>query len=195
MKIIRLKKWQTFAGAALVLISMTASPSALAQNRHPFLNYWKADLVNSRLHPTDTFQNLTIDFELSREELIVIEKKIDAEGKERRRARLIRTDNEAWGVYGAPGAFATACWDGSQALEEVITKGEQVISQSKYQVSEDGNMLTLHTKEIEEGGEVIERLIVFYPGTRPPSAAGRICGSVLESELVSYLKALRFQWY
>ena len=128
------------------------SDSRSAEKAHPFVGPWMANLSKSRRHPANQFQSATIRFAVVGDAVTVTHTGVDASGQAERSQHTILADGQAH--TSEHGSGYVARWLGSHTLEVEATKDGQIVDRGRYEVSADGQTLTI------SGGEqliVLER--------------------------------------
>jgi len=124
--------------------TLVDSQSAVALEQvNPFVGKWIANLSKSRRHPGNQFQSATIQFEVIGDILTIIDIVVDASGREEHGKNTILVDGNEHESEERNGYVLMATWRGSQVLETVAKKDGQVAGWGKYEVSDDGNTLTI----------------------------------------------------
>jgi hypothetical protein len=121
-------------------LGVSAAPS-------PFAGTWTANLPKSKRHPERPFQAATMRFDVDGDTLTITDVVVEASGDEVRSAMIIHADGvERASEYGN-GCLLTVSRHGSHSIETVATKDGQLVGRGTYEVSADGNTLTVTTDE------------------------------------------------
>ena len=124
------------------------SQSAVAPVKvNPFVGKWTANLSKSRRHPGNQFQSATLQFEVVGDTVTIIDVVVDASGREERGKNTILVDGNEHASEERNGYVLMAKWRGPHVLETVATKDGQVVGWGKYEVSDDGKLLTISGDE------------------------------------------------
>jgi len=99
----------------------------------------------STRHPDNPFHRATLEFEVVGDTVTIADVVIDATGREERGRNTLRTDGKEH--YYGHGYVVTARWLGSHGLEAVVMRDGKVAGRVQYQLSPDGNALTLSAGE------------------------------------------------
>ena len=114
---------------------------------NPFVGTWTANLSKSRRHPANPFQSATLQFEVAGGTVIIMDVVVDASGREEHGKNTILVDGIEHASEERNGYVLIATWRGPNILETAAKKDGQVVGWGKYEVSEDGNTLTISGDE------------------------------------------------
>lgn len=125
-------------------------PAMLAS---PFAGRWVSDLSRSTRHPLQDFEVAHLHIEITGDIVQLTDVIVDRSGREEQHVNTLEANGQEHPLRYA-GYAVTARWRGSHALEAVVKKDGRREAQSVYEVSEDGQTLTIHG-EAESGSQVI----------------------------------------
>lgn len=109
----------------------------------PLAGQWRANLAKSKRHPANEFQTATIVFEVRGDDIRITDVVIDASGREKRHINVIRADGVEHASEPGDGYSLLAKWRDLQTLETVGKKDGQLVGAATYEVSVDGQTLTI----------------------------------------------------
>ena len=127
--------------------SVDSQPAVAPAKVNPFVGKWTANLSKSRRHPGNQFQSATLQFEVVGDTVTIIDVVVDASGREERGKNTILVDGNEHASEERNGYALMAKWRGPHVLETVATKDGQVVGWGKYEVSDDGKLLTISGDE------------------------------------------------
>jgi len=111
----------------------------------PFVGKWTANLSKSKRHPGNQFRSAVLQITEADNILTVIDVVVDDSGREHRGQNTILVDGQSHAAEN--GYLLTARWRGTHILETEGSKDGPVIGWGKYEISEDGQMLTISGDE------------------------------------------------
>ena len=109
----------------------------------PFVGRWSADLSKSRPHPDHQFQSATLEIEVDGDTVTIADFVVDGSGHQNHGRNTIVVDGNEHGSTHADGYVLMARWRGEHILETVAKKDGQAAGWGTYEVSADGNTLTV----------------------------------------------------
>jgi hypothetical protein len=129
---------ESLARPADAMAATTVKPHALA-------GVWKANVPESTPHPDNSFRSATLEFAVDGDLVTITDVVIDASGREERCRNMLHAD----GVERAyeHGYVVAARWLSERTLEATVTKQSALEGRVTYEVSTDGNTLTLTAGE------------------------------------------------
>lgn len=116
-----------------------AAPAPAKEN--PFVGTWTTDVAKSQRHPSNQFQSATIQFAVAGDTVTIADVVVSESGQEEHGKNTVHADGRER-VFDH-GYTVTARWNGVHVLETVAKKDGQVVGWGKYEVSPDGNTLTI----------------------------------------------------
>lgn len=148
--------------------TLKAHIAALA-GRIPLAGIWQSD-PSSTPGPSDTpFRRATLAFAVAGDVVTVTDTVVDASGREERGINTICADG--LGHASEHGYVLTGTWRGPYVLETVVAKGDRVVSRITYEVSRDGQTLTVSgTATAHDGYPAVQRVTVFTRAIRDSEA-------------------------
>ena len=141
-------------------ISQTSGADAKTKTS-PLAGTWKANLAKSERDPNHLFQSLTLIFKVSDDDVSLSYTGINMGGKEESGIQRFHPDGKAYPIAEAPGVVVITKWLGSNTLETVTKKGEKLVAQATYEVSNDGKRLMARIKGIDASGGSFEHGLVL----------------------------------
>jgi hypothetical protein len=120
--------------------------------QNPFVGIWSANVSKSKRHPANQFQRATLEFVVDRDTVTITHAGIDASGQEEHSTNTIHADGKDREVGGS-GYVLMARWLGSNVLETIAKKDGQVVGQGRYEVSADGQTLTVSSKDANQNAQ------------------------------------------
>lgn len=111
----------------------------------PFVGKWTANLSTSRRHPGNTFQRAVLQFTVTDNILTIIDVVVDESGHQHRGKNTILVDGQ--NHTSENGDVLIARWRGSHVLETEAKKNDQRVGWGRYEISEDGQTLTISGDE------------------------------------------------
>jgi hypothetical protein len=109
----------------------------------PFSGRWNANRSKSQPHPANEFVSATIEFAIAGDSVTITDVVVDRSGREERRVNTIRADGREHAAEGGNGYSLVTTWRASHVLETVAKKDGEVVGAGMYQVSADGQTLTI----------------------------------------------------
>ncbi|HET9905181.1 MAG TPA: hypothetical protein VFQ23_01025 [Anaerolineales bacterium] len=113
----------------------------------PFAGKWVANLLKSNRHPANPFQSATIEFIVDNNTVTIIDVVIDESGQEVTGKNTLRVDGVEYATENGSGYVLTAKWKGPHIIETEARKEGQVAGWGRYEVSDDGQTLTISGEE------------------------------------------------
>ena len=107
----------------------------------PFAGKWTANLSKSSQHPGNPFQSAFLQFTVEDNILTIIDVVVDESGREHRGKNTILVDGQNHTAEN--GYVLIAGWRGSSVLETEAKKHGQSLGWGRYEISEDGQTLTI----------------------------------------------------
>ncbi|HXQ33006.1 MAG TPA: hypothetical protein VN843_03170 [Anaerolineales bacterium] len=131
------------------LKSYVESLSTIAESGkgNPFVGKWVANLSKSKRHPGNQFISATIEFAVAGNTVTITDVVIDESGHEVTGKNTIVVDGNDHPSEHGNGYVLVAKWNGPRVIETVAKKDSQVAGWGKYEVSEDGQTLTISGDE------------------------------------------------
>ena len=123
------------------------STTVAAEKANPFEGKWTANLSKSIRHPGNQFQSATIEFTVDRDTVTIIDVVIDESGREVTGQNTILVDGNDHLSENDNGYVLVAKWNGSRVIETIAKKDGVEAGWGKYEVSNDGNTLTISGDE------------------------------------------------
>ena len=117
------------------------------ENANPFVGKWRANLSKSKRHPANQFQSAMIEFKVDGNTLTIIDAVIDESGHEVTANNTILVDGNEHPSENGNGYVLVAKWNGPRVIETSATKDGLDVGWGKYEVSKDGNTLTISGDE------------------------------------------------
>jgi hypothetical protein len=112
---------------------------------NPFAGTWTANLAKSRQHPASPFQSARLEISVLGDVVTILDVTVDESGHEMRNRNTILADG---GEYPSENGYSlTARWRSPHVLETLAKKDGQVAGWGTYEVSEDGQTLTISGDE------------------------------------------------
>jgi hypothetical protein len=121
------------------------SDSRSSEKAHPFVGTWTANLSKSQQHPANPFQSATIQFAVVGDAITVTHTSVDASGQAERGENTVLADGQEHLSEYSNGYLAR--WLGPHILEVEARKDGQVVDRGRYEVSADGQTLTISGDE------------------------------------------------
>lgn len=112
---------------------------------NPFVGKWTANLSKSKRHPSNLFQSATLQFAVVGDTVTIVDVVIDESGRETHGENTILVDGNEY--VSENGYALVARWVGSHVLETEAKKDGLSAGWGKYEVSEDGQKLTITSDE------------------------------------------------
>jgi hypothetical protein len=145
----------------VLVAAMASAPAAMAQEKHPLMGTWKANLEKSQRHQNHLFSSLTMQFERSGDLVLLTYTGVNMSGKPESSTRKLHPDGKEYPIAEAPGVVEVARWIGTTTLEVVAKKDGKTLGQSTYEVSGDGKTMTTKINAIDASGRPFDQVIVF----------------------------------
>ena len=137
--------WPKLKAFVEALSGEVAATEMVQEKMNPFVGRWTADLSKSKRHPANQFQSATLDFTVVGDSVTIVDLLVDDSGREHRGQNTILAD----GIEhpSENGYVLTARWRGSHILDTVATKDGLNAGWGRYEVSQDGNVMTISGDE------------------------------------------------
>ena len=114
------------------------------QKPSPFVGRWTANLSKSKRHPDNLFQSAMLEIEVVGDTVTIADVVVDHSGHEDHGRNTIQVDgNDHSSTTHGNGYVLMARWRGSHILETVARKDGKAAGWGTYEVSADGNTLTV----------------------------------------------------
>jgi len=113
----------------------------------PFAGKWIANLSKSKRHPSNQFQSASLQFAVDGDTVTIMDVVVDDSGHQASGKNTILVDGEEHPSENGNGYVLIARWRGSRILETVAKKDGQVVGWGTYEVSNDGQTLTISGDE------------------------------------------------
>ena len=126
---------------------LKAYMEAATETPSPFAGKWVANLAKSKRHPANQFQHATIEFTVDGNAVTMIDAVVDESGHEVTGKNTIRVDGLEHAAENGSGYVMTARWEGLRIIETEAKRDGQLAGWGKYEVSEDGQTLTISGEE------------------------------------------------
>ena len=131
----------------------------------PFPGPWRMNPAKSRRSPENPFAGAILHIALTGDTVTITDGVVDASGREARGINTIRANGEEHAVE--HGYVLTTRWRGARVLETTVKKNGQQVSRVTYEVSSDGQNLTIAGSSAAHDG---------YPATEHFSVFDRVSG-------------------
>ncbi len=151
--------------------ALKARVEALAAHS-PFRGTWSMNPAKSRRSAGNPFARAALHIAVAGDAVTVTTVVVDTAGREERGVNTIRADGDAHAVE--HGYVVTARWHGVRVLETTVEKNGQQVSRLRYEVSADGENLTIEASAAAHDG---------YPATGQFSVFDRVSGNIDSREL------------
>ena len=126
----------------------------------PLIGTWTLDRARSRQRPDAPFRRASVAFAVLADTVTITDVVQDASGHEERNVTTIRADGQEHASE--HGYDVTASWRGAHMLEMVVMKDGKEVSRLTYEVSRDGDTLTLSAIAAAHAGyPAVQQLSVF----------------------------------
>ncbi len=126
-----------------------------------FLGTWTANLSKSRRHANHQFESATLGFEMSGDAVQVTHSGVNAKGDHESGTTTFHPDGKEYPVAEAPGVVAVAEWVGTRILETTAKKDGKIVGHGTYEISDDGQTLTVTVAGVDASGKDFEQIIVW----------------------------------
>ena len=118
---------------------------AVSGSASPLEGAWIADISRSVRHPANPFRSARMHFAVVGDRIRMKDIFVDADGKQVEGHNVIEADGVP---HETPNGYVlTATWRGPRVLETEATQNGAVVGRGRYEVSEDGSMLTITGEE------------------------------------------------
>lgn len=124
---------------------VAASAEAASEKENPFVGTWAANLSKSKRHPGNPFQNATLQFTVAGNTVTIIDVVVDETGREIQSKNTILVDGQEHTTEN--GYVFMARWHGPNVLETEAKKDDRQAGWGKYEISEDGKVMTISGDE------------------------------------------------
>jgi len=122
---------------------LNAHVAALAlRHENPFVGAWTANLAKSKRHPANLFRSATLKFEVSGDRITIVDAAVLESGDHHHATNTIQADGREHPA-GRPGYVLTVSRPGPRVVEAQATHGGRYEGRVRYEVSPDGQTLTL----------------------------------------------------
>ena len=118
-----------------------------AKKENPFVGKWTANLLKSRRHPSSQFQRATLEVAMEGNQLTISDVVVDDAGRENSGRNTILVDGNEYPSENGNGYVLVARWRGPQVIETIAKKNGQSAGWGTYEVSEDGQTMTISGAE------------------------------------------------
>jgi hypothetical protein len=108
---------------------------------HPLAGAWVIDVRRSQPHPDNPVRQATIAIAVDGDVVTIADVVLDIGGREERHTNVVYADGSAREV--GHGYRMTAGWQGHHVLDVAVTKDEMPAGWARYEVSGDGQTLTI----------------------------------------------------
>lgn len=126
----------------------------------PFRGAWRLNPAKSRQSPENPFARASLHIAVIGDTVTITDVVVDAAGREERGVNTIRADGDGHAVE--HGYVLTTRWRGVRVLETTVNKNGQQVSRLTYEVSPDGQNLTIAgSAAAHDGYPATERFSVF----------------------------------
>jgi len=122
-----------------------ATTAVVSESPNPFVGKWTANLSKSKRHPGNQFQSATLQFTVVGDTVTILDAVVDETGREVQGKNTILVDGHEH--TSDNGYVLVARWRGSHVLETEAKKDGLMAGWGKYEVSEDGQTLTISGDE------------------------------------------------
>ena len=109
--------------------------------RSPLSGVWIADLARSRRHPANPFRSATLQIEVDGDAVTFTDAVVDEHGREERSTYTVGADGLERDT--GNGYVLVARWITSHVLATTVQKDGAVVARARYEVSPDGQTLTV----------------------------------------------------
>ncbi len=138
--------------AHLDSLSPAAPPAAPASGHgpaadSPLAGRWVANLDRSQRHPANRFQRATLTIRVAGETVTLAQDALDAEGRPLAGQMTVRANGVAQPGLGGEGHSLVATWVSPHVLQVLDLKDGVEAGRGRYEVSDDGQQLTVSTAE------------------------------------------------
>jgi hypothetical protein len=146
-----------------VLLATILSIAAAAQQRDqqavksPFVGRWSADLSQSRLDPKMSIKGADVTISVNGKVITLANSVVMPSGETIQEREILRADGTETAATNpsTAGMMHVANWVGSHVFALITKKGDQNIALITYEVSTDGQTLTVRTSGL------IEQVVIF----------------------------------
>lgn len=120
--------------------ALTAREEALAARSH-LRGTWRMNRAKSRLSPEHPLERATLHIAVTGDTVTITDVVLDTTGRDERGVNMIRADGDGHAVE--HGYVLTTRWRGARVLETTVKKNRRLVSRLTYEVSPDGQSLTI----------------------------------------------------
>ena len=144
-----------------VLLATILSMAGAAQQRDqqaaksPFVGSWSADLSQSRLDPKMPIKGADVTISVTGNVITLANSVVMPSGETIQERETLRADGTETAATNPLTVVHVANWVGSHVLALITKKGNQNIALITYEVSTDGQTLTVRTSGL------IEQVVIF----------------------------------
>ncbi len=122
-------------------VESTAAATPPSAPVHPFAGAWVVDVRRSQPHPDNPVRHATIAIAVDGDAVTIADVVTDSGGREERHTNVVYADGSPREV--GHGYRMTVGWQGSHVLDVAVTKDEMPAGWTRYEVSRDGQTLTI----------------------------------------------------
>jgi len=118
-------------------------PTNSSSKVNPFAGSWTANLSKSDRHPSNQFHSAGLEFAVEGDAVTIIDIVVDESGRQNTTTNTILVYGDAHPFEKRSGCVLVAKWRSSHILETVAKKDGEVVGWGTYEVSDDGQTLTI----------------------------------------------------
>jgi len=144
----------TILSMAGAFVLAAQQPDAQAA-KSPFVGSWSADLSQSRLDPKMPIKGADVTISVTGNVITLASSVVMPSGETIQERETLRADGTETASTLTTGVVHVANWVGSHVLALITKKGNQNIALITYEVSADGQTLTVRTSGL------IEQVVIF----------------------------------
>ena len=126
---------------------LKAYVKAEAEELSPFAGKWVANLLKSKRHPANPFQSATLEFMVDGNSVTIIDLVVDESDHKVSGKNTILVDGVEHPAENGSGYIMIAKWNGPRIIETEAKKDGQVAGWGKYEISKNGQTLTVSGDE------------------------------------------------
>ena len=141
--------------ATILIMAGAAQQRDQQAAKSPFVGSWSADLSQSRLDPKMPIKGADVTINVTGNVITLANSVVMPSGETIDERETLRADGTETAATMTAGAMHVANWVGSHVLALITRKGNQNIALITYEVSTDGQTLTVRTSGL------IEQVVVF----------------------------------
>ena len=124
-------------------VPIDSQPFGVSEIANPFTGKWRANLLKSKRHPGNQFQSAILEFTVDGNVVTIVDVVTDDSGHEESGKNIILVDGDEHPSENGNGYILIARWQGSRVLETIAKKDGRAVGWGKYEVSNDGQILTI----------------------------------------------------